>query len=88
MANDKRTKGGRVTPKGPPASGRYTPPIPKAVKSSPPWVPVLIGILLGVGSLVIILNYLDVLPNGVQNYYLIVGLVMITAGFITATQWH
>jgi hypothetical protein len=81
----KKEKTGRVTP---PASGRYTPPIPREVKVSPMWVPVLIGILLAVGSTVIILNYVGVLPGGAKNVYLLIGLASITAGFITATQWH
>ena len=36
--------------------------------------------------LVIVINYLGVLPGGADNKYLLVGLVLITAGFITATQ--
>jgi cell division protein CrgA len=84
---------GRVTPKGTTkattkGTGRYTPPVPKAVKVSPVWVPVLMGSLLGVGAILIICNYLNVLPGGASNAYLLVGLALITAGFITATQWH
>jgi hypothetical protein len=78
-------KPGRVTPS---RSSRYTPPVPRTVKVSPPWVPVLIGVLLAVGSATIIFNYLDLLPGGASNAYLLVGLGLITAGFITATQWH
>ncbi len=87
------TKRGRVTapkdrraPAAP--SGRYTPPIPKEVRVSPTWVPVLMGALLIVGALLIILNYLDILPGGASNAYLLVGLGLITAGFVAATQWH
>ncbi|MHB8463326.1 MAG: cell division protein CrgA [Acidimicrobiales bacterium] len=83
MAKDK--KPGRVTPT---TTGRYTPPIPRTVRESPTWVPVLIGVLLAVGSALIVLNYLDVLPGGAKNAYLLVGLGLITAGFVTATQWH
>ena len=43
---------------------------------------------LAIGASLIILNYLDVLPGGASNAYLLVGLGLITAGFITATQWH
>jgi len=74
-----------VTPK---TTGRYTPPVPKAVKVSPMWVPIVMGALLGVGAILIIANYLNVLPGGASNAYLLVGLALITAGFITATQWH
>jgi hypothetical protein len=80
-----RKETGRVTPKG---SGRYTPPVPKTVKSSPVWVPVLMGALLALGAAIIILNYVDILPGGASNVYLLVGLALITGGFITATQWH
>ena len=76
---------GRVTPK---PSGRYTPPIPKEYKVSPRWVPVLMGIFLVAGMLMIMLNYLGVLPGSANNWYLLGGLGLITAGFITATKWR
>ena len=102
-AQRRTTKGtttGRVTPKkavGTPthtptpsshASGRYTPPVPREMKVSPPWVPVLMFALLGLGVAVIVLNYLGVLPGDTQNWYLVLGLGLITAGFITATNYH
>ena len=90
---DKR--GGRTTPKGtrPDArtstpSGRYTPPIPREEKVSPPWVPIVMFGCLGLGVLIIVLNYLNLLPGDASNGYLLVGLGLITAGFITATQYH
>ena len=76
---------GRVTPK---ASSRYTPPIPKAQKVSPKIVPILMFTLLGLGMLSILLNYVGLLPGGTKNEYLIGGLVLITGGFIIATQYH
>lgn len=85
---------GRATPKGtrpedhPDASTRYTPPVPKEYKVSPRWVPVLMFGLLAVGSLLIIINYLGVLPGGTSNSYLLVGLGLILASIITATQWR
>ena len=69
-------------------SARYTPPIPREVRVSPTWVPVLMFILLGAGSLLIILNYLNLLPGGAQNGYLLVGLALILGGIVTATQYH
>jgi hypothetical protein len=88
----KGKRGGRVTapaaPKGPAPSSRYTPPVPRKVKVSPRWVPIAMGVLLALGSALIILNYLNILPGGASNAYLLVGLGMITAGFITATQWR
>ena len=82
----KAQKSGRTTPKG--GTGRYTPPTPRAVKVGRPWVPVLKGVLLGVGAILILLNYFDLLPGGASNAYLLVGLALITGGFITATQWR
>jgi hypothetical protein len=85
---------GRATPKGtkpgdpPDASTRYTPPIPKEYKVSPRWVPVLMFGLLAVGSALIVVNYLGVLPGGTSNTYLLVGLGLILAAIITATQWR
>jgi hypothetical protein len=87
--------GGRVTPKGstpgkgrPNQSGRYTPPVPREVKVSPMWVPILMFGLLGLGMVMIFLNYLGLLPGGVSNAYLGVGLAAICGGIVTATQYR
>lgn len=94
------TKGGRVTPKGGASSikspgpgrvtpsARYTPPVPRSQKVSPMWVPVLMFALLGLGVMVIILNYLNLLPGDASNKYLVLGMALITGGFITATNYH
>ena len=94
---------GRVTPKGggaapgkaaPEASGRYTPPIPKEMRVSPTWVPVLMFTLLVVGVAIILLNYVSLLPtwgflpDDTSNVWLLVGLGMILAGIVVATQWR
>ena len=96
-AAQRRTTG-RVTPKGggktPPkvdagiASGRYTPPIPREQKVSPWWVPALMFTFLGLGVAVIVLNYVGLLPGDTSNGYLLLGLGLITVGFITATNYH
>ena len=57
-------------------------------KVSPTWVPVLMFTLLGVGGVMIIVNYVDLLPGGTSNWYLLGGLGLILAGIITATQYH
>ena len=95
MARRTKDAPGRVTPKGgakgrvtPGASSRYTPPIPKSYKVSPVWVPVLLLSLLIVGMLVILCNYLGLLPGGASNGYLLIGLGLITAGFIVATRYR
>lgn len=97
---------GRVTPKGgpvkhppkagstPPPSARYTPPVPREQKVSPVWVPVLMGVLLALGVVVILLNYVALLPtwgflpDDTSNMWLLVGLALILAGIVVATQWH
>jgi hypothetical protein len=94
MARKTKVRGSRVTPKGggsrytPAASARYTPPVPKEYKVSPLWVPVLMFTMLGLGILVILTNYLGVLPGGAKNTYLMLGLILITGGFITATRYR
>ena len=71
-----------------PASGRYTPPIPREFRTSSWWVPALILAFMGLGILVILLNYLGLLGGHASNWYLLIGLGLIVAGFITATRWH
>lgn len=71
------------------ASSRYTPPTPKEFRESPRWVPVLMFGLLILGALVIFFNYLGLLlPGATNNWYLVVGLVLILGGIITATQYR
>lgn len=77
--------GGRTTQ---PGSGRYTAPIPREFRSSPWWVPVLILTFFGLGLICILLNYLGLLPGGADNWYLLLGLGLIVAGFIAATRYH
>jgi hypothetical protein len=99
----RKISGGRVTPSkattrdrhGPVESSRYTAPIPREVKVSPWWVPALMFTLLGLGVIIIILNYIGLvpgflpfLPDDTSNVYLLIGLGLILAGIITATQYH
>jgi hypothetical protein len=97
----KKPTSGRVTQKGtrpgggggggdgqPAASSRYTPPVPLSAKMTAPWVVPVMFVLLGLGLLMILLNYMDLLPGGTSNWYLIGGLGLILGGIITATQLH
>jgi hypothetical protein len=86
-----------VTPKGGAArhgtaapGGRYTPPSIRADQlPSPRWVPMVMFGLLGLGVLVILLNYVGViLPGATHNGYLLLGLGFILAGIIAATQYR
>ena len=67
---------------------RYTAPPPKNKPPSPLWVPVVMFTLLITGTLVIMVNYLGLLPGEQQNSYLLLGLIEITAGFIFATIYR
>ena len=70
------------------ASSRYTPPVPREFKVSPPWVPELMFTLHGNGLVVIFLNNLGVLPGGTKNSYLLLGLGSILGGIMKATQYR
>ena len=61
---------------------------PREVKVSPRWVPIVMFGLLGIGLVVIFLNYLGVLPGGMSNAYLGLGLAAICGGIVTATQYR
>ena len=71
------------------ASSRYTPPVPAKLKGpSPTWVPVLLFGLLILGALLIMLNYMQLLPGAPKNLYLLLGLGSILGGIMVATQYR
>lgn len=92
----RKVQGGRVTPKGTradqPRDSVVTQTSLSAGKGpSPMWVPVLMFALLGIGMLVILLNYVGLLPfvdGAASNWYLLLGLGLILGGIITATQYR
>jgi hypothetical protein len=99
----KKKRGGRTTPKGGhinPAhahaaepenvdgSSRYTPGVPGYQQASPTWVPVLMFVLLGLGTLVILAYYIGFVPGGRSNWYLAGGLAALLGGLYTATKYH
>lgn len=71
---------------------RYTPKATQAKHGpSPRWVPVLMFGLWGLGLLLIVLNYMGVLPgasDGSNGWYLIAGLGSVLAGIMVATQYR
>ena len=86
----KRESGAKVAARPAPGSGRLTPKKPDASKRpSPLWVPVAMFTCLGLGVLVIMLNYLGLLPGGeAQNSDLLVGLALLIGGFVLSTQYR
>jgi hypothetical protein len=78
----------RVSEEGVAASSRYTPPVPKSAKQSPPWVPVLMFALLAVGGVIVLLYYLGWVPGGRSNVWLVVGLGIMLGGLFTATRYR
>jgi hypothetical protein len=89
--NKRRVSGGRVTPKGTRPDG-YTPQQVshtghEDLPPSPLWVPVLMFGLLGLGVVVILLNYVGSFWD-TSNPILLVGLGMILSGIITATRYQ
>ena len=96
----RRGTSGRTTAKGSggkgaaarpaPGSGRLTPKAPSTKRrTSPLWVPVAMFTCLGAGVLVIMLNYLGLLPGGeAQNSDLLLGLGLLVAGFVLSTQYR
>ena len=67
---------------------RYTPPPPKKAAPSKLWVPVVMATMLLVGLIVVLANYLGALPGDQENRYLLLGLGLITGGFVLATTYR
>ena len=71
------------------ASGRYTAPTVHTaaeLHETKPWVPYAMFAFLIMGLVLIIGNYLEILPGSSDGKYLLAGLLCITGGFATATQ--
>jgi hypothetical protein len=71
-----------------PQTGRYTKPVPRSVRRSGPWYGPTVLLLLVGGVLVVVLNYLTVLPGSVSVWYLIGGIVALFIGFLMATRYR
>jgi hypothetical protein len=64
------------------------PPIPESARVSPPWYAAVMFGLMGVGVLLIILNYIGIVPGGQQSMWLYIGLGAIGAGFMMTLNYH
>jgi hypothetical protein len=68
---------------------RYTPPPPKKAPPSKLWVPIGAVTFLAVGLLVVVTNYLNLLPGAdTENRYLLLGIGLISVGFLFLTGWR
>ena len=68
---------------------RYTAPPQKKAPPSKPWVPVAMTSFFAMGLLVIVTNYLNLLPGpDTENRYLLLGIGLISGGFIMATNYR
>ncbi len=72
----------------PEQSARYTPPVPRKFKKSPLWMGITLMAILVAGVLMIILNYVSVLPASPTNWYLLGGIGLLFVGAMMATRYH
>ena len=79
----KRKKNSRTTQSKKISSQMTTSNVP-----SPRWYTVLMSALMIVGVLLIVLNYLTLLPGSVSRWYLWSGLGLIGAGFLMTTNYN
>ena len=70
------------------ASSRYTAPHSSGPKASPPWWPVLLFGLLGVGILLIVLDYTGALPGTPNNWMLLPAVACIAGGLVAAMSYR
>jgi hypothetical protein len=71
----------------PEVRGKVTARRPVGEDHSPRWYGALIVALLALGTLLIVLNYLAVLPGSVSSWYLVTGLFIMFSGFFLATRY-
>ncbi len=82
-------KKSRVTPKGTTTTESEVEKAQIMVDTpSPMWVPVLMFLLLGVGTVMILANYTIEILGMPSNWYLLGGLGLILGGIIAATQYR
>ncbi|MFN2555804.1 MAG: cell division protein CrgA [Nitriliruptorales bacterium] len=81
MPRSRHRRKGKSRPRPQLAAGPVVKPRP-----SPRWVPVVGLSLIGLGLLVVLVNYLPGLFE--TNWLLLAGLVLMTGGFVLLTTWR
>jgi len=71
-----------------PKQAIHTPPPPKEVKVSPTWYVGLMATLMTAGVLIIILNYIDLMPFDDPINWLYMGLLAIAVGMVMLLNFH
>jgi hypothetical protein len=85
----KRTPEKVVPPAARKGGTRYTPPKPITKKRSPLWVPATMFACMAAGMIVIVADFLQLLPGGVeQTSDLLFGLGLLIVGFAISTQYR
>ena len=64
------------------------PPVHHDEKVSPKWYVFLMFSLMAIGVIVIVLNYIDLVPGGHRSMYLYSGLGAIAIGFMMTMNYH
>ncbi len=63
-------------------------PVADKHKESPTWYVATMWSLMGVGLIVIVANYIGILPGSFASAYLYSGLAGIGVGFMMTLNWH
>ncbi len=63
-------------------------PPSKAHEPSPRWYAVLMFSLMAAGVVVIMINYMGILPGGHQHNFLFIGIGSIAAGFLMTLRYR
>jgi hypothetical protein len=64
------------------------PPPKRRPKASPKWYGFLVLGLMLIGVMMIVLNYMGIMPGDTRQLWLWLGLGFIAGGFVAATQWR
>lgn len=81
MPESRHRRKGKIRPRPQEVTG---PPV--KAKPSPRWVPIVGLVLIALGVLAILVNYIPGLVE--QNWVLVVGFVLLAVGFLFLSRWR